>query len=46
MKLMVFDFDIMYVKENATPREDALSRQEFVREKAEKYENAKDKSTK
>ena len=43
IKLMAFDFDIMYVKRNTVPYTDALSRLEFDDEKVENHENIEDK---
>ena len=40
---MMFDFDIIYVKENTIPHVDALSRLRFQRENGEEHENSGDR---
>ena len=43
IKIMAFDFDIIYVKENTIPHVDALSRQRFQSENGEEHENLEDR---
>ena len=43
IKIMMFDFDIIYVKENTIPYVDALSRLRFRSENGEEHENSEDR---
>ena len=43
IKLITFDFDIIYIKENTTPYIDTLSRLNFDGKRFETSENSEDK---